>query len=802
MMFKHYLQTALRSLQKRKGYAFINILGLAIGITASLLILRYVTYELSYDTFHEGGERIYRVQFDYFVEGERVLNEARTFPGVGPAMREDFPEVETYARLYPRRGGGVVRYEDQTHKEDLVFQADPAFLTLFSYSWLRGDRRTALTEPGAAVISEEAARRLFGHEDPIGKQIRFGADEEYRITGLIQSPENSHLKFNFLFSYATLAQKWGDWFEHSWGPYDFYTYLLLHPDADPKVLEARFPAFIARHRTEEVGPDNTIFSLQPVVAIHLHADLGGEARVGGNATTVYSLAVIALLILVMAWVNYVNLATAQATTRAREVGVRKVVGAQKKHLLRQFMLESLLLNGVAVLVALVLFKLALPAFADLVGLPLSLGLTGASGFWQALIGLFCAGVFLSGLYPAFVWSSYQPLAVLKGTFTQARRGLQLRELLIVAQFIASVGLVAGTLIVYEQLVYMRSQDLGIDIDQTLVVEGPEVMQSDSLYASQWSGFKQAVSQYARVQRVTASTDIPGNQINWTNPARKLTDTPEAITVLYEIGIDYDYLDAYGLELLAGRGYAPSFTADDRSVLLNETALRVLGLPDPEGAIGERVIIGEDTLGIVGVVADFHYEGLQKNYNPMALLLRPSASSYYALKVSPENLARTISYVEQQFKAFFPGNPFAYFFLDAFFDRQYRAHAQLGRVVRFFALLAVLVACLGLFGLASFTAAQRAKEIGVRKVLGSTVPGIVALLSKQYLKLVLLSSGIATPVVWLLMRQWLDGFAFRIDLRIWPFASAAALTLVVALLAVSYQSIKAALANPVHALRYE
>ena len=802
-MLENYFKIALRNLKKHKGYAFINLFGLAVGMAASLLILQYVTYEVSYDDFHAQGKHIYRVQYNSYDNGVLEFESATAFPRVGPGLKEDYPEVEEYARLFLRYGGGVVRYEDQSFKEDLLFQADPSFLTMFSYPMLRGDHNTALSEPGTAVISEETARKYFGDEDPLGKRFRFGSREEYTITGVMASPENSHLKFDFLLSYSTLTQLWGDFFETAWGWYDFYNYIQLTPGADPAALEAKLPEFIARNNDDGNVPETMRFALQPLEDIHLYSDLIQEARVNGDGTAVYFLTLIAFFILVIAWFNYVNLATARAIERAREIGVRKVLGAFRRQLIRQFILESVLLNGIAVMLALALWQQAQPLFNTLVGKTLGLNLLENGTVWAALGGLFLAGAFLSGMYPAFVLSSYKPATVLKGSFGTIRRGLHLRKVLVIGQFIASVALIAGTLIVYQQLTYMRTQDLGIDIDQTLVINGPGVLENDSLYAEQVGAFKQEMLRQAGIRSVAASTEIPGNLIYWTNGVHKLGDNPDEINpILYKVGIDYDYLDAYGHRLLAGRGYAPEFTADSASIILNQTALNVLGFPDPESTVGRQVVTGGDTLTVVGVVADYHQQGLQQGFRQTAFLLRPNARIYYSVKVNTADLGATLAFANEQYLRFFPGNPFTHFFLDTHFDRQYQTDRQFGTVFGFFALLAILVACLGLFGLSSFTAARRTKEIGIRKVLGSSVGNILVLLSKDFLKLVLVGSLIAVPLVWIVMEQWLQGFANRIAISWWIFLLAGLAALGVALLTVSYQAMRAAMADPVEALRYE
>ena len=800
-MLFNYLKIAYRNFARHKGYTFLNILGLAIGMASSLLILQYIRHEFSYDKFHENSESIYRVRYDFFKDGERVFKCATAFPKVGPSMKEEFPEVLDYTRLYLRYGGGVVRYNDISIHEDNVFQADQSFFDIFSYELAKGDRTTALKEPNTAVVSSATARKYFGDEDPVGKRIKFGASEEYEIRGVIESPENSHLKFTFLLSYPTLVQSIGEDFNNAWGWYDFYTYLLLQPGADIAALEAKFPAFIEKHGGEGAD-ERTKFSLQPLEEIHLYSDLIQEARVNGNGRSVYFLMIIAFFILIIAWVNYINLSTARAIERAREVGIRKTVGAVKHQLVKQFIAESLLMNMISAVIALVLLQMAMPVFNNLAGKDLTLDLLNNSTLWLYLIAVFVLGGVLSGIYPAFILSSYEPASVLKGAMKGSRQGLFLRKSLVVMQFIASVSLIAGTLIVYQQLNYMQNQDLGINIEQTLVINGPGIVANDSLYVDEISTLKKELIQHPDIKSVAASTEIPGNLIYWTNGARRLGEQAEKSTIMYKVGIDHDYINGYGHKVIAGRGYSPEFTADDRSVILNEKAVEVLGFDNADVAIGEQVKIGGDTLAIVGVIANYHQEGLKKGFDQTAFLLRPDARSYYSLQMDTRNLGQTMAFVKEKYSRAFPENPFDYFFLDTFFNDQYQSEQRFGKVFGFFSGLAIFVASLGLFGLASFIAAQRTKEIGIRKALGSTVSGIFLLLSRDFVKLVLLASAIAIPLIWFVMDQWLSSFAFRIDLGLGVFILASLVSLAIAIITISYQSISAAMVNPAKVLKYE
>lgn len=805
-MLKNYLLTTLRNITRRKGFSVLNVLGLSIGLAASLLILQYVKDEFSYDDFHDHAGNIYRLQYDYYREKELIFKSATSFPKIAPALKADYPEIENVCRLYLRYGGGVIRYNDIAIKEDNLFLADQSFLEMFSFPLVAGDRNTALKEPNTAVVEEKTARKYFGDDDPIGKRIRLGSNEEYEIRGVIQSPEASHLKFSFLFSYKTYpgvsATATSNQWEDAWGWYDFYNYIQLKPGADPKALEAKLPAFVKKYG-HEGDAERMIFTLQPLTDIHLYSDLIQEARVNGNGNSVYFLMIIAFFILVIAWVNYVNLATARAIERAREVGVRKSIGAARTQLMGQFIAEAFVVNFIAVVVALALMNIAIPTFNALSGKELTTSILADPSFWYAVVGLFIVGSVFSGFYPALILSGYQPARVLKGSMKGTREGIILRKGLVIIQFVASVALIACTLIVYNQLRFMQDRDLGIDIEQMVVLHAPGVVANDSIYPSLYNSFKNEMSKHPTVKKIAGSTEIPGNLIYWTNSTKRIgLDQEQASMQMYRMGVDYDFFNTYGNALIAGRQFAPEFTADSSSVVVNRKAVDDYGFASPEDAVGSFVDIGGDTLRIVGVVENYHQEGLKVDFRPTAFSLFSSPRSYFTIKVDSKDLGQTLAYAKEKYAMLFPENPFDYFFLDSFFNRQYRNERQFGQVFGLFSLLAIFVASLGLFGLASFTAAQRTKEIGIRKVLGSSVPAIFFLLSRDFLKLVLIANVIAIPLVWLLMDQWLSTFAFRINIAAWMFLVAAAVTILIALVTVSYQSIAAAVANPVKSLRYE
>ncbi|GAB5519461.1 MAG: ABC transporter permease [Rhodothermales bacterium] len=799
VMLKNYLLIAFRVFWKRKGYVALNAVGLALGMAASLLILQHVQTERSYDAFHEHSDDIYRVQYNAYKDGRFEFASAVSYPMIGPAMQSDFPEVEAYVRLFPYYGGAVITQGDRSFKEADVFQADSTFFDLFSYPLLVGEATKVLNRPNTAVLSATTAHKYFGNANPIGERISVAGRREYEVTGVAESPETSHLKFDVLLSYQTLVNDWGEDLNTAWGWYDFYNYIRVRPGTDPTALEARMPDFITTHGGEN-AVDAVEFLLQPLRSLHLESDLMYEMQANGSATAVQFLSIIALFILGIAWVNYINLSTARATERAREIGVRKVLGAAKGQLIRQFLMESVLMNALAAVLAIGLMLVLLPVFSGLVGGNVSYGFFRQTWFWLTFSGLFMVGSLLAGVYPAFVLSAYRPVQVLKGAFSRSTSGLLLRRTLVVAQFAISFALIAGTLVVFEQLSFMRQHDLGIDTEHLLVVEGPSVIANDSLFTDEQRTFKEALIQQAAIHSVAASNSIPGNIIYWTSEARN--PATDARTVIYQMGVDYDYLGVYGHNLLAGRTFDRDFGTDETALIINETMRQRLGFASPQAALSQSVTRGSDTLQVIGVVADYHQVGLKQAYEPTGFLLRPNARSYYTLRVQSADLAATVAYVGQQYEAFFPNNPYTQYFLDAHFNQQYEREQQFGQAFSFFALLAIVVACLGLFGLSLFTVTQRTKEIGVRKVMGATLGQVVVLLVHDVIKLVVLGSLLAAPIIWVTMQGWLEGFAFHVDLGVLVFLSAALLTLILALATVSYQSVRAARSNPIDALRYE
>ncbi|HMQ48696.1 MAG TPA: ABC transporter permease [Saprospiraceae bacterium] len=816
----HDLKTTFRNLQKRKGYTLLNILGLALGMTGCLLILQYVNHERSYDNFHPNGENIYRLRLDAWQDGQLSWQSATVFPAYGPTMKRDFPEVEEACRLHDAI---FVMSNPKTNvkfSEKKGYYADPSFLKMFHLEFLAGDQLSALTEPDKIILSESMAKKYFGHTNVVGEQLVVkdpNLIQTYEVTGVFKDyPKNSHLDIHYLVSYATLQKyinvAWGDTensTETSWGWYDFYTYLQLKPHTDVEKLRSKFPAFNDKYTNAIYTERNiNLRNVTDIIAlndIHLHSNVNQEAEINGSGKAVSVLFLVALFILGIAWINYINLSTARSVERSREVGVRKVMGAKRWELIQQFLTESFLLNLTAFLISLTTAYLLMPLFSRFTGKTIPFDFLNSPIFWAGAGLVLLFGTLFSGLYPAFVLSAFQPVLVLKGALKNSAKGVLLRKGLTIFQFATSIALIAGTIIVYKQIKYMRSQSIGVNIAKTLVVEGAQTT-LDSLYKNSFEPFKNEVLKLPQVANITASSSVPGDEIYWTNGNRPLSKGPEApYFTLFNIGVDQNFMASYDLKIVAGRPFRQDSGADNEgeTILLNESAVAIMGFDSPEAAVDQLIVRGSsDTLLIAGVTADFHHQGLQKAINPIAFRYTPDTRNYYSFKLKGEDPQQALAAIESKWSNYFPNDPFNYFFLDEFYNQQYQSDIQFGRVFSLFSLMSIFVACLGLLGLASYQILQRTKEIGIRKVLGASTVSIVGLLSKDFLFLVLLALGIATPVAYYSMNRWLQDFAYRIDLQWYIFALAGFMAIGIAFFAVSVQSVKAALANPVKSLRSE
>jgi putative ABC transport system permease protein len=805
-MIKNYFKIAWRNITRQKGYSGINIIGLAIGIAACLLILQYVSFELSYENFHANKDRIYRLQLDRFDNGKLSTQWAAGAYAAGNSFKDAIPEIEDYVKLAPR-DPVIAEVNNQPLKINKVFYATNSFFSIFTYPLVMGDKKTALIEPFTAAISETIAKLLYGTTDALGKRLTLNRRRNYTITAVFKDvPVNTQLKPDILLSYPTFVKLVApdNNPETAWQWDGCLTYLLLRKGVDPKVVEKKFVPIVEKFTAAEMKRFNAgaNYYLEPLTDIHLHSHYIGEPAPNGDGKTTYLLLGIAFFIVVIAWVNYINLATARAINRAKEVGIRKTVGSQRKQLILQFLSESALLNFFALVLALAIVIIAIPGFNKLSGQNLSFSLFSTKGFWLGLIALFFIGVFFSGLYPAFVLSGFKPIEVLKGKLIATTKGTLLRKGLVVFQFTASLFLLIGTLAVYRQIQYMRKQSLGINIDQTLVVKPPAVL-TDSTYVQNMSAFKEALNQQTGIKGVTISTSIPGEPVGFNAGGIKLVGTDESTQKQYRvIQMDHGYLKQYGIKLIAGRYFSKDFSTDDSAVIFNKKGFEQLGLNKPEDAVGKRIDFWGRRYTIVGVTENFHQQSLHEAFEPLIFQLDPDVRGYLSVKTPASKASQTIALVKSNWDKFFSGNTFEYFFLDDHFDQQYKADQRFGQVFGLFTLLAILVACLGLFGLASFTTIQRTKEIGIRKVLGASVLGILKLLYQEFAMLLLIAFVIAVPIAWLTVGNWLQSYAFRINMH-WSYFLIPFITImIIALLTVSFQSIKAAIANPVKSLRTE
>lgn len=813
-MLKNYIKIAFRNLWRSKVFSAINLFGLALGIATCLVIMLFVLDELSYDRFHEKADRIVRVVLKGSIQGEK-MNEAHVMPPVAQALLADYPEVEEGTRLR-RMGTPKVMYGEQTFRKNSLAFVDSNFFQVFTLPLLNGDPSTALTRPNTLVISQSTAQNFFGNEDPMGKVLHLNdRKERYTITGVMEDiPANSHFHFDLFASMASFPEAQNP----SWMVSEFFTYLVLPESYDHKKLEAKLPQAVEKYigpqlqqgmgismaQFKEAGNELGLI-LQPLTSIHLHSDLMHELGPGGDMRYVYIFSAIALFMLLIACINFMNLSTAGASKRAKEVGVRKVLGSGQRQLVVQFLTEAMLLSLVALLLGLVFVELSLPFFNDLAGKSLSLSLQYLANPW-VLPALLFFGLFvgvLAGSYPAFFLSSFKPVSVLKGSGplaigTPGNNSLSLRSGLVVFQFCVSIGLIIGTMVVYEQLAYIQEKKLGYEKDQVLIL--PDA----GLLGDKAEVFRQQLLRDLRVQSVSTSGYLPAGPSYNNNFMIIPNDDVSRQVKTLRYDVDDQYIPTLGLEMVAGRSFSMEFGQDSEAIILNETAAEALGWK--EDAIGKTITNTNNegkkqSFQIIGLVRDFHFRSLHERISPLVMVLGNSRGSIIA-KVETKDMGALLASVEQEWSALSSEEPFEYSFMDERFRQTYEAERNTGRMLGVSTGLTIFVACLGLFGLATFTAEQRRKEIGIRKVLGAETATIVALLSKDFLKLVLVAAVIAFPLACYAMHKWLEDFAYRIDIPLWVFLAAGVVAATIAFLTISYQAIKAASANPISNLRTE
>ena len=803
-MLLNNFKIAWRSLQKNKSFSAINIFGLSIGIAAFMLITTYVRFEQSYEAENPNAGNIMRVTYDLYNGSEYVVTDCETHAGLGAEMKDKIPQVIDYLRMFSNDGLSDIRVGDRKFLEDLVYYADPSAFKMLGLKVVAGVPETALSNPFQVVLTSTLANRFFDKTDVVGESLHI-AGNDYKVTGVVaDAPPNTHLKYQVLLSHPSLKVK--NWYsEASWNSNNEYTYILVEPGTQVADINDHLDKISEQHAKDL---NNGKFRAEPMADIHLYSNKTFEPEVNGSYKIVSFLVIISLFVIVIAWVNYMNLSTARSLERAREVGIRKVMGSLKNQLVFQFLTESLVINLLATLVGFGIFQLASPFFRDLTGLPATVHFDGAN-LLMLFATLTVAGTLLAGLYPAFVLSSFKPVVVLKGKFRSSSHGQLLRKALVVFQFSATVVLIIGVCTVYLQLRHLRSVDLGLDMTQTLAIKVPVLENFDSVLYQRYNGFRNELVGSGLATAISRSGSLPGvslAELNTSTLSRVGRKNETGEYEYYWYGIDEEFVNTMNLKMIAGRNYSKNGTGNDGMVIINEEAVKRLGFDSPEQAIGADISLynwrtQKNFSTIMGVVKNFYQRSPKEEHIPMVFQYS-EAASYVAISLNTADMGSAVDQVEKAWRKHFSGEVFHYFFADDNFNAQYTADNRFGRVMVTFSALAILIACLGLFGLSSYTILQRTKEIGIRKVLGASVTQIVNLLSMEYMKVVMISSVVALPLAYWACTEWLSSYTTRISLNAWMFLIPMGLILTIALVTVSFQTVQSAVANPVDSLKQE
>ncbi|WP_027391913.1 ABC transporter permease [Aquimarina latercula] len=793
-MIRNYFKIAWRNLWRRRGFTFINITGLSIGMTASFLMLLYVSFELSYDSFHSKADDIYRVVADIKTPSDNIEANITAW-AVPPNLEKDFPEIISAVRINDLNM--IVRKGDLKFKETNAIAADSSFFSVFDFELLQGNPKEVLKKQFSVVLSETTAKKYFGDQNPIGKSLKI-TEEGYNsiVTGVMKDfPENSHIQADIILSLTTFTQHLDKELDTRWGSYDAAAYILVNSNTDPDQLASKFPAFLEKHSGEFMKQSKMFvtLNLEPLKSLYLESTRGGTG--GGSMTNVYIFSIIAIFILLIASINFINLTTARSVERAKEVGIRKVMGAEKQQLSLQFIGESIITCLLAFLITTLLIIIILPFFNEIAGKIISEGLFSNYVNIIKLLGISLAIGIFAGIYPSIVLSSFKPIQVLKGNFSTGGKGVLLRKSLVIVQFTISIILITGTIIIYNQMKYMQNQELGFNKDRLLILEAESSKSQLSL--------KHAIDKIPGVKFTSLGSSVPGggNSSAYSEIENKAGDLQIANLDLYFV--DHEYIPQFDLKIIAGRAFSKDFASDStQAMIINEEAVKLLGYNDPQNAVGARFKQWGREGQVIGVVKDFHFNSLHDNIGPLTMRMERNRNDLITVKLAPNNIKETIGEIEKLWESFLPEQPFDYFFLDDSFNEQYENEERFGNLFLYFASLAILISCLGLLGLAAYSTLQRRREIGIRKVIGASVSEIVNLLSKDFLKLVMIAFAIASPIAWYVMYNWLQDFAFRIDIKWWMFLLSGGSAILIAILTVSFHAVKASLSNPVKALRTE
>ncbi len=817
-MLFNYFKIIYRNLIRSRTYSLINILGLSVGLSVCLIILEYVNFEESYDRFHPGSSNIYRVILGEESAGQ-LSWDAANFAPTARALKNDFPEVAQYVRITPEYFGLVLNHQERVFEEKKVYYVDSTFFDFFGYKLLAGDPKTALREPRSIVLSASVAEKYFGSksgwkESPVGQLILVNNKDAYTITGIMEdTPANSHLKFNALISFTTFIQIKDP--SKEWGWNDFYTYIKLNPGADYSSLESKLGSFIVKYKGKDAKDR---MRLQPIEDIHLHSNVAYELEANGSSQSVYFLSVIALVILIIAWVNYVNLSTARSENRAKEVGVRKVNGATRGEVMTQLLLEAFLMNFIAILISLIFVQSAIPLVGSILGKPLVFSLFTDSSFLLSVGVLYVFGSFVSGVYPAFVLSTFKPIDVFKsGTHSIAKGKSILRQSLVVFQFIVSIGLIMGTIIIFNQLSFLKSKELGFHHDQTLVVNSPRVINSEIEFLDRYRQFKNELVKYPEIESVTISSSLPGklsNDLDMNGPVKMIGQDDSYNKSFAVFRVDHDFLKVFEIKLAAGNFFSKDRIltdiqligdAPDDVVVINRKASELLGYLNPSEIIGRKISFQGNAKEVIGVVENYHHKSLKDNFEPIIMRCRVANTNFISIRLSSNSdayVSQAIERINALWKVSYAGSPFLYSFLNEDVNNHYQEEERFSKVFIMFSAFSILIGCLGLFGLVSYSVMVRMKEIGIRKVLGASITSIMILFSKEFFKLLIVAFVIGIPLAIFLFDSWLENFAYRAPLSTWMFVIPIGMVSVFSFASVAAQIARAALANPVVTLKSE
>jgi putative ABC transport system permease protein len=812
-MIFNFIRLSFRKIWNERSFSLLTITGLSLAIVSCTIILLYVRYERSFDDFRSAD--VYRIAYHGFEHNVETGSSAQVVPALAPAIKQDIPEVKEavrFAHTGPFMSDPVMEYKDKKFREIRIYFADNGMLAMFSYKMISGSAERALDKPNQVVLSRSVATKYFGNEEPLGKTLTFQRGEigakEIIVTGVFEDePANAHFHTDFLVSFSTLELNLdNDW---EWG--NFYSYIQVQPGLEKKTVEAKIPELLNKRLGNYISESakegrRMEFLLQPIHTIHLESKLWGEIEANGDSRTVNFLNAIAILILLIAWINYINFSIARSAENSKEISIRKINGSSRAQLITQLIVDAATINLLAMLISIGLIQMALPVLKFIVGLPDAIAFT-----WQSaaiMLSIFVIGTLCSGLYPAIFISKLNPVSLLKGKISRSAINLTLNKALIVFQFTASVILIIGTITVFSQLTFMRDKELGLNLQQTLIVKGPAV--KDSTYQATLSFFANETKKIPRISSFAVSSSIPGEELHWGRSFMR-KDAPDNSVNCAIVAIDENFFDLFGARFSAGNNFPDGTTAWQNAIIINETAAKTFGYAEASLAVDKTIMWNENDQQlpkrVIGVVKDFNQQSFHKNVEPIVFTLKkyviaPWAGEFYAFKMNGGDVKNSIADIHALWSSIYPQNPFDYFFMDEYFNAQYKNDEQFGRVFTVFSGLAIFIASLGLFGLTAYMTAMRTKEIGVRKVLGSSTFGLVSLLSANYLVLVFISFIIACPIAMILMEEWLSQFAYRIPLSLWIFVGAGLLCFFIATITVGIKSWQAARMDPARSLKYE